>query len=178
MSKLVTTLTALCLGTVTLVQATTLEQLSLDEMIQKSTGIVHAKVVSSYAALRGSDVYTFYRLEVSESWKGPKSTEVAVPGGVMKGVRQIIAGVPYLKPGEDYLLFLWTGKSGLTQVIGMSQGVFAVKVDASGNPIVTRAAAADSIVDRSGRPVDSPSLTLKLSEMQSRVARSVREEVQ
>ena len=169
MPRLLQLAAAFLMGALGVLEATTLEQLSMDEMIQKSTGIVRAKVVSSYAAVRGGDVYTYYRLEVTESWKGPRPAEVAVPGGVLKGVRQSIAGVPYLTPGEDYLLFLWTGKSGLTQVIGMSQGVFGVKVDASGNPVVTRAASMASMVDHDDRPVKDNGVSLRLSELRTRV---------
>ena len=169
MPKLVKFACVALLGVQNLLQATTLEQLSLDEIIQKSTGILRAKVLSSYTALRGTDMYTFYRLEVSEGWKGTRVAEVAVPGGVLGGVRQTVAGAPYLTPGEDYVLFLWTGKSGLTQVIGMSQGVFTVKVDASGNVLVSRGAIAEAMVDSAGRPVQNSSISLRLSEMRMRI---------
>src|SRR5579862_7587607 len=118
-----------------LLPATTLEQLSLGDMIQKSTGIVHAKVTGSYAAYQGADIWTHYQLQVMEDWKpsGQVATEVAVPGGSAKGVRQSVAGAPVLTVGGEYVLFLWTSRSGITQVIGLSQGLFSVKQDASGN---------------------------------------------
>src|SRR5262249_46880278 len=78
------------------VLATTLEQLSLDDMIQKSTSVVRARITGNYAAAVGSDIYTYYRLEISETWKGPAAAQmdVAVPGGLFKGLRQTVAGAP------------------------------------------------------------------------------------
>src|SRR5215469_11515965 len=94
--------------------ATTLEQLSLNDLVVKSTTIVHAKVTGSYGAFRGADVYTFYKLQVSETLKpvsGQNTTrlEVAVPGGTAMNVKQSVPGAPVLTIGDDYVLFLWTG---------------------------------------------------------------------
>ena len=141
---------------------TTLERLSLEEMIAKSTGIARAKVTGSYAAARGTSVYTFYKLEISESLKGaPVPREVAVPGGVLRGMRQTVAGAPILTQGEEYVLFLWTSRTGLTQVIGLSQGLFNVKLDATGKVI---AMSAGSEADGGGAPVK-----FTLPELRSRV---------
>src|SRR5258706_3484995 len=105
--------------------ATTLQKLSLDDMIRLSTTVVRARVSGSYAAARGADIYTFYQLSVLETLKagGHPPLEVAVPGGSAKGQRQLVEGAPQLKAGEEYVLFLWTSRSGLTQVIGLSQGL-------------------------------------------------------
>src|SRR5690242_2258583 len=116
--------------------ATTLEQLSLDDMIRLSTSVVRAKVVSSRADAIAADAYTHYRLQVSETWKGSAPAEVTVPGGVIRGQRQIVAGAPTLAVGEEYVLFLWTSRTGMTQVIGLSQGLFGVKVDAANTPVL------------------------------------------
>ena len=52
-----------------------------------------------------------------------------------------MAGAPTLAAGQDYVLFLWTSKSGLTQVIGLSQGLFNVITNSQGQSIVSRGAA-------------------------------------
>src|SRR5580704_11820147 len=112
--------------------ATTLQKLSLDDMIQQSTGIVRAKVTGSRSALRGQNIYTYYRLHVLETARALEAAkvnpgqdiEVAVPGGSVNGVRQVAIGAPELNAGAEYVVFLWTGKSGLTQIIGLSQGLF------------------------------------------------------
>jgi hypothetical protein len=173
MSRLSRLAVAVALGAITL-RATTLEQLSLDDLIQKSTGIVRATVTASYTAARGADIYTYYKLDVAETWKGPAiQTEVAVPGGALRGVRQMVAGAPALRNGQEYVLFLWTSRSGLTQVIGMSQGMFQVTKDTAGNVVLMRAAATESMVDRNGRQVTDRGISMRLSDMQSRVRRSL-----
>src|SRR5580693_4961934 len=106
----------LLLGSLVSAWATTLRKLSIDDMIQQSTAIVRATVTGSSAALRGKDIYTYYQLQVTENMKAasPQSLAVAVPGGVAGGVRQIVPGAPVLATGQEYVIFLWTSKSGLT----------------------------------------------------------------
>ena len=48
----------------------TLERLSLDDMITRSTTIVRGKVTASWAAFTGSVIYTHYQIQVSEQFKG------------------------------------------------------------------------------------------------------------
>ena len=43
----------------------TLERLSLDDMIARSTTIVRGKVTASWAAFTGSVIYTHYQVQVS-----------------------------------------------------------------------------------------------------------------
>jgi hypothetical protein len=152
--------------------ATTLERLSLDEMTAKATAIVRGRVTASWCAPRGSLIYTHYRIQVSERWKGPAATEVevVVPGGSANGVRQSFAGTPKLTEGAEYVLFLWTGSSGLTHILGFTQGVFDLKRDASGAVIAVRAATSETLLDpTSERPVNEEPLRLKLDELSHRV---------
>jgi hypothetical protein len=151
--------------------ATTLEQLSVGDMIQKSTAIVRAKITGSFAAYRGPDIYTYYHLSVTESLKSsiPAGSDVAVPGGSIRGVHQTVAGAPALKLGEEYVLFLWTSRSGLTQVIGLTQGLFSIKNGASADPTLHREAAREPMVDASGKLVQDNPVSLPLSELRARV---------
>jgi hypothetical protein len=158
-------------------QATTLQRLSLDSMIQQSTSVVHAKVTGSYTALRGQDVWTFYQLQVLDTLKaGPNgasaTVEVGVPGGTVQGVRQAVAGAPVLAPGTEYVVFLWTSRSGLTQVIGLSQGLFLVTSDPSGNAMLSRPAAAATMLDQNGNPVADQAVNLSLTGLRSRMGMS------
>jgi hypothetical protein len=122
------------------VAGATLEKLSVEEMAAKSTAIVRAKAVSSAAGYVGSTIYTRTRFQVMERWKGPEATEVVVsePGGTVDGVSQKYGGVPRFTPGQEVILFLWTGPSGRTQVIGLSQGVLQVQKSAAGEEEVVR----------------------------------------
>ena len=158
------------------VRATTLEKLPLDEMIQKSTSIVRAKVVDSYGAMLGQDIYTCYRLQVLENLKSatPQEVDVAVPGGVANGLRQMVAGAPTLNPGVEYIVFLWTSRSGLTQVIGLSQGLFSVIPDltnnaTAGNAIVVRPAATETMLDANGNVATDQTLRLLWSDLRARI---------
>jgi hypothetical protein len=153
-------------------QATTLQKLDLGEMTQQSTAIVRAKVTGTSGILRGNDVYTVYRLEILESLKssaGRIPQEVAVPGGVAGGLRQIVAGAPALRTGQEYVMFLWTSRSGLTQLIGLSQGLFAVNSDGAAGEVVKRPAAEERMLDRTGRPVRDEAISMKWSELKAKV---------
>jgi len=152
--------------------ATTLEQLPLPEMAQKSTAIVRARVKASTGVLRGSDVYTVYKLEPLEIWKAPTSgvpTEVAVPGGIAGGFRQPVDGAPTLDAGREYVLFLWTSRNGLTQLIGLSQGLFDVREGL----MAWRAPASERMLDGAGRPVRDEAISMKLADLKAQVARAL-----
>jgi hypothetical protein len=153
--------------------ATTLQQVTLDDMIQKSTAIVRARVTGSRTASHGSDIYTHFQLQVLENWKGRAIAEVAVPGGVMNGVRQSVTGAPVIKTGQEYVLFLWTSRSGLTQVIGLSQGLFDVSEEGSGGVVARRPPASELMLDQSGNPVEDRPVSIRLQELRARVLRAL-----
>jgi hypothetical protein len=155
-----------------LLNATTLEQLTLDDMILKSTAIVHVKVTGSYSASRGADIYTYFQLQTLDTWKGQTATEVAIPGGVANGIRQSVAGAPALKPGQEYVLFLWTSRSGLTQVIGLSQGLFNVSTGSSGT-VAQQAPASELMLDQSGLPVQDHPVTMQLQDLRTHVLQTL-----
>lgn len=164
-----------------LLPAATLEKLSLDDMIQKSGDIVCAKVISSSTLARGPMIYTRYRVQVSQRLKGNAAnvTEVVVPGGQNGAFRQTFSGAPVLTPGEEYMLFLWTSKSGLTQVIGLSQGLFDLARDAKGNLMVRRGASTERMLDpANGKAVQDSPLEMRLTEMADRINRTLNQVVQ
>ena len=165
-----------CAGAWVPAEATTLQQLSLGEMTQKATAIVRAKVTGSIEVLRGTDVYTVYHLETLETVKTPngiRPTDVAVPGGVAEALRQVVAGAPELHTGQEYVLFLWTSRSGLTQLMGMSQGLFTVERTPAGDVIATRAAAGEQILDGAGRAVRDETLSMPWAELKSKVMKTL-----
>jgi len=155
--------------------ATTLQQLSLDEMTQQSTSIVRGRVTGSSTGMRGSNVWTFYQVQVLETFKGHEAgqVQVAVPGGAAGGVRQMVAGAPSLSSGSEYVLFLWTGRSGLTQVMGLSQGLLSVIHDGQGNTNLVRPASKEIMLDSNLKPVMDQGLRLRWSDFRSRVASRV-----
>lgn len=158
-----------------LLSAATLEQLSLDTIIQKSTGIVDGTVTDVSTELRGPVVYTRYRIRVSERYKGAAGAhmDVFVPGGRYGTLTQTFPGSPVLAKGQEYLLFLWAGKSGMSQVIGLSQGLFDIKREISGEVMVVRQAAEATVLDSSGKLVEDTPVSLRLREMVDRIQRTL-----
>ena len=163
---------ALAAGCLTYASASTLQRLSLTDMIQKSTAIVRGTIQpGTSASLRGQLIYTHYQISVTTSFKGAtsKSIDVAIPGGTLNGLQQPVAGSPILKPGQDYVFFLWTSRSGMTQIIGLSQGLFNITTNAQGQTIISRGAAGTPMVDESGQPVTDSGLQLPLSQLANKI---------
>jgi hypothetical protein len=159
-------------------RATTLQQLSLDDMIRQSTGIVRAKVTGSSSALRGQNIYTYYRLQILETAKaggnqGASEIDVAVPGGIANGMREVVVGAPALTTGSQYVVFLWTSRSGLTQIIGLSQGLFLAVPGGPGKISLTRPAAEDLMLDQNGKAVEGQALGLEWSDLRTRIQKEL-----
>jgi hypothetical protein len=169
-STMRTRLTIAALVLMATAQATTLQQLSTDDMIRQSTAIVRAKVTGSSSTLRGRNIYTYYQFQVLETLKsGGTPAQVAVPGGAANGLREMVPGAPMLNNGQEYVIFLWTSKSGLTQVIGLSQGLFNVLQDTLGNAVLVRPAAAGLVLDHDGNVVNDTAVSMKLSDLRVEV---------
>ena len=153
--------------------AATLERLSLDDLITKSTAIVRGKVLNSYTSTNGPVIYTHYRVQASETLKGTANgvVEFQLPGGVSNNMRQSFAGVPRFKAGDEFVFFLWTGKTGATQVLGLTQGLFSVASGSAADPVTTRSASHEVILERgSGKQVKDQTLTMHLSQLRARIA--------
>jgi hypothetical protein len=165
-----------------LTSATTLQYLSLDDMAQKSTSIVRGRVQNCLGQFRGPVIYTHCQVVVTEQWKGtssPSAVNVAVMGGTATdagGNRMVqnFPGAPQLAVGQEYVLFLWAGKSGLTQIIGFSQGVFDLKT-LSLNSAVTavRPAANGPMLGPDGMPVTPEAIEMGVGQLKARVARAL-----
>ena len=154
------------------IHASTLQQLTLDDMIGKSTMIVRGRVQQTTSAgFQGHMLWTHYTVLVSETLKGSpvRQLDVVVPGGTSRGIQQTYSGAPSFSDNQDYVMFLWTSKSGLTQVIGLSQGLFAVVPNSAGNAMVIRAASSEHMVNLSGQPVSDSDIQMSLTDLRSRI---------
>jgi hypothetical protein len=177
MSRLLAVVTMVALGLCASVRGATLEYLSMDDMIAKSTGIVRARVTDVSTDVRGprgrATIYTRYSLAVSETFKGPTSArlDVAAPGGAANGLRQTFPGAPTLKRGEEYVVFFWTSRSGLTQIIGLSQGLFTIKAGSDGKPVAARSASSEPMIAADGSPRRDEARSISLADLRSRIAR-------
>jgi len=146
--------------------AATLQQLSFDDMILRSTAIVRGRVQYDRTAVSGRMIYTHYKVQVIEQWKGAPAAQidVAAPGGQLNGLQQMVAGSPPLVNGQEYVLYLWTSRSGLNLIMGLSQGLFV-----SANGTVSRAAISDPMFDAAGNRVTDPGSTMSLTQMRTHV---------
>ena len=151
--------------------ASTLEKMSIEQMTEHATAVVRGRVASCASEVRGSVIYTVCRISISERWKGLAGSvvDVYIPGGFARGLVQSFPGSPRLSPGEDYVLFLWAGKSGRNQVIGLSQGAFSIQ---NGSKAI-RGAVDARFVDASGRLTDDRGVELSLSTLRQRVSQAV-----
>jgi hypothetical protein len=147
--------------------AATLQRLDLDEMTQKSTSIVRGVVQGPMtSALHNRIIFSHFQIQVTEVWKGHvgSSIDLAVPGGTFGGFQQSYSGAPLFTLGKEYVFFLWTSKNGVTQVIGLSQGLFGVN-----SLRVFRPATTEMLLDRRGHPVTDTDLVMQLSDLRTKV---------
>jgi hypothetical protein len=165
----------LVLCVVALAAGATLEKLSVEEMSQKSTLIVRGRITGCAGEVHGSVIYTACTVAVSERWKGQSGAQVrfVIPGGTARGLVQTFTGTPKMNNGGEYVLFLWAGRSGMNQVIGMSQGVFNLQ-----SGVVTRKAASARMVDKAGDEIQDEPVRLGVSELRQRVRQALAAEAQ
>ena len=161
------------------VGAVTLEKLSLEELIDSSTLIVRGTIGESASSHTGAVIETQYRVNVTEILKRPAGASVAgndkisvsLPGGVAGGLHQTFAGVPDLKSGEEYVLFLWRAKSGRLMLVGMSQGVLRIHRE-GGRATAARPPIDGTMLDqKTGRAVRDAGLGVRLPALRETVSR-------
>ena len=167
--------TSICLTTLLtamVLPATTLERLSMNDMAEKSQVVVRATVVSGGAEYANGVVRTHYQLSVSEVWKGSAGSQidVYVPGGRAGGLRELVPGAPVMETGAEYVVFLWIGPSGRSQIMGLSQGLFSVVRDASGKTLLERPGARETMVDpATGNPVTDQTVRMNAVDVKALV---------
>ncbi len=173
--------TAILFGVLTLaallpLEATTLQILSVDTMVAKSSLIVRARPTPVSSFQRGGLIYTSYRLDVSATLKGnPVSAlQVNVPGGSYQGMHQAVAGAPGIQAGSEYVLFIWTAPSGSNYIVGLSQGLFEVHTNASGVVVLTRGPADAKTLDAAGGAATDHGATLLLSDLPAKITQGAR----
>ena len=155
--------------------AATLEKLTTEEMTQKATLIVRGRVSNCSGQMRGPVIYTACNVAVTERWKGAAgaAVQVWIPGGAAQGLVQTFTGTPKFTNGDEYVLFLWSGRSGLNQVIGLSQGVFDLTPTAAGQVTAKRAASAERMLNSAGQEIRDEAVELRVSELKAQVRRAL-----
>lgn len=123
-------------------EATVVPYRSLDQMIQKSSRVVRARVMEKkYLWGPGRrHIYTDYKMKVLEHLKGDVGPEITVRqlGGVMNGVVMRIPGSAHYKLNEEVVLFLEVQRrGGYYFVMDLAAGKFEV-VRIQGQPFIQR----------------------------------------
>lgn len=86
-----------------------------------------------------SGIETLVTLEVETYAKGDlgRAVTLRVPGGQMGPYRSLMLGAPTFREGEDVVVFLAASGPAFPRLVGLAQGVFRVRPDASGGRVVT-----------------------------------------
>lgn len=153
--------------------ATTLERLTIDQMIEKSTSVVRVKALGSRTEMLGRMIYTLYRVQVSDRWKGSgySTMDVAIPGGTWNGYRQTVPGAPRLTNGLEYVVFVWTAPNGVNHIVGLSQGLLLVTTAPDGSTLLVRGRTDAEVVDSQGKPVDDTGVQIKLADLLAKLGK-------
>jgi hypothetical protein len=110
--------------------ATTVERLTLDDMVRKAHTIVHGKVRSSSAHWSADHrvIVTTTTIDIEETIKGgvAKTIELTTLGGKVGNLTLVVPGMPAFQSGEDAFLFVENVGTFKT-VVGLSQGKFSVR---------------------------------------------------
>ena len=136
--------TGVALLSATAANATSLDQLSFDEIVNQSAACVVGKVVSSESVKRNGQVVTLTTFSVSNTAFGNVSQTVTVEtaGGKSKlgrlQVSEVVAGAPRFFTNQESLLFLSTANTaGEYKLMGFNQGLFSVNPTGVGVDFVT-----------------------------------------
>ena len=123
-----------------IVRATVLVPVELPELTADATVVVRGTVVATEARwLEGRrGIETIVTLAASDYLKGNlgRSPTFRVPGGQMGPYRSIMVGAPVFREGDDVVLFLSAGGAAVPHIIGFNQGVYRVRADDRGRPVV------------------------------------------
>jgi hypothetical protein len=107
---------------------------TIDELAGEADLIVHARVarIDTRQAPGTLRVERIVTLDVVRAWKGrpAETVHVVLPGGTFGRYRTVVPGVPDVVEGEEAVLFLRDSPAGVPQLVGLSQGLLRVRVDA------------------------------------------------
>jgi hypothetical protein len=150
-------LSFICLVTASIVEARTVQRLSLDRLISEADLIVRGRVekIKHQQAADGRSVTTVVTVSVDRQFKGPhvSSVDIEQPGGSIGEMVQAVPGSPEFSSGEDVVLFLKRQRGGTFKIVGGKQGKFTAKIQPQSNNWVVedfarRTESLDSFLDR------------------------------
>jgi hypothetical protein len=120
-----------CLGALGFVQATTLQKLSFDRLIEEADLIIKGRVeeLKTRQVSDRRSMTTIVTVSIERQFKGPKMSLVSIeqPGGSAGDIVQSVSGLPEFSSGEDVILFLKRQRGGAFNIVGGKQGKFTAK---------------------------------------------------
>jgi|SRR5687768_4374291 len=113
------------------------------EIVSGSEVIVHGRVIDVRSAwVEGrSRIDSFVTVESATFYRGDRSPTITfrTPGGEAGRYKHVMVGAPEFRLGDEVVLFLRAQQDGVTQIFGLNQGLFRVRVDArTGRRVVIR----------------------------------------
>jgi hypothetical protein len=134
-------------------EATTVKQLSLEQMVRGSHRIMLGRRVSqeTYWNKNRTRIYTATRFAVTEDLKGESrgTATVVTVGGTVDGMTLMVPGTPQFREHEEVLLFLEAGKGSYWILMGLSQGMFRIATDRRGMKVAYHASSGLHLVSAS-----------------------------
>ena len=132
----------LALGCVAPLQAITLSPITFEQLVEEATAVVYARVshVRGRWTADRRGIESVVTLDALRYLKGNlgEDVELRVPGGEAGGMLQVLPGAPVLREGDLVVAFLGARGPAMPTLVGLSQGLFRVAVDArSGTALVT-----------------------------------------
>ncbi len=135
------------------VEATTVKQLSLEQMVRGSQRIILGRCVSqeTYWNKTRTRILTATRFAVTDNLKGESRgvATVMTVGGTLDGLTQVVSGTPKFRENEEVLLFLEAGKGGYWILMGLSQSMFRIATDRRGMKVAYHASSGLHLVSAS-----------------------------
>ena len=112
--------------------ATTMKELTLEQIVEHSQAIVHGEVQDSTCRWNDGNslIVTDTRIQVATMIKGTQEAVITVtqPGGTVGNIRMEVPGAHAYLPGSEVVLCL-SKLNGELQVVGLDQGRFDVEED-------------------------------------------------
>lgn len=111
--------------------ATTLAQLSLEQLTSAATVVTEAKCTGVESRWRDGEIWTVTSFRSEEIWKGnlPEDFQVWMLGGRSGSVTSYVPGAPRFRPGEEVVLFLEPTRSSDLSITAWGEGTFRIHRD-------------------------------------------------
>ena len=171
--RLVSLVIGLCCLAAPIAGATTIQEMSIRDMVTMAPSIVVGTVESSSSRWNEdhSLIVTDIRIRVVDVLKGPSLSGLVItqPGGRVGKLRVDVDGASAYPVGNEAVLFVAPDAKGQHQVLGLSRGRFDIVADArSGKKSVHGLKASDVQAMNAAKPglPDEPAAAAPAKEMQ------------